>query len=96
MKIKVNGKYTSRVAHALCDALPDNWEYESYAYHPVDPDTYYHRIGNIWRKTLQEAIKELLNLIEIGIYDDNDINVPLLERATYSDGFEIYTIEKEN
>jgi len=95
MKIKVTAKYTSRVANALVDALPDNWVYESYVTHPADKKAgmVYHRIGNIWDKRLKNVITKLIELIELGIYTEDEIDIERLKNATYSDGFKCFKIE---
>ena len=99
MKITVNGKYTSRVADALCNSLPGNWSYERYADIPTKEKDNRgwvktgHRIGNIWQPTLKKAIEELISLIEIGIYDDNEINTNILKEAKYSNGLNIFDLE---
>jgi hypothetical protein len=97
MKIKVNAKYTSRVANSLSDALPAGWGYQSYMIHPADKKAgpVYHQIGNIWDKRLKNVIDELIELIEAGIYANDEIDVDVLKNAKYSDGFHCFTVEDD-
>ena len=93
MKITVNHKYTSRVTDALIDALPENWQYDDYAKRSWSKKRF-HRLGNIWGNTRKEVTQKLIDLINIGIYDDEDIDIGLLKKAKYKNGAKCFEIEE--
>lgn len=93
MKITVNHKYTSRVTDALRDALPEEWPYDDYAKRSWSQN-YLHRLGNIWGNSRKEVTQKLIDLINIGIYDDNRINIEILKNATYSNGLKCFDVEE--
>jgi hypothetical protein len=65
--------------------------------HPADKKAgpVYHQIGNIWDKRLKYVIDELIELIEAGIYLDEEIDIDVLRNAKYVDGFPCFEVEAD-
>lgn len=49
---------------------------------------------NIWGNTRKEVTQKLIDLINIGIYDDEDIDIGLLKKAKYKNGAKCFEIEE--